>query len=223
MLGLNSCGDAPQKNEEPEKIEELVGVPFTRFTKQDTCLFITHKIEEYDLWKAAFDLAEGVREKNGITTLNVYQDLLDPHMSMVLTNVDDIKKAKDYITSADLEKSMAAAGVSGGMDLYWVRKRMEFTKPITDTILMFMSFSVVSYDRWENAFLQDYRDEPERDFQVLTVMQGVEDEGQVVMIYAVNDPEYVSKMEQNNSFRMKMLAAGVISYPVTYKLRPMPI
>jgi len=34
----------------------------------------------------------------------------------------------------------------------------------------------------------------------------------------VNDHDYVQKMESNNSFQMKMLAAGVVSYPTIYKL-----
>ena len=118
---------------------------------------------------------------------------------------------------------MSNAGVVGALDLYWMTNKLQYTQSVSDSIVMFMSFKVINYDRWEDAFLQDYRDEPDRDFQVSNVMRGVEDEGQVSMIFAVNDPDYVKKMEKDNVFRAKMLAAGVISYPVTYKLVSMPI
>ena len=50
--------------------------------------------------------------------------------------------------------------------------------------------------------------------------EGIDEPNHVHMIFQVNDPNYVQKMEKNNAFRMKMLAAGVVSYPVTYKFLP---
>jgi len=203
--------------------ETTVGTPFTRMVVHDTCLFIAHTIKDYDVWKASFELAQPVREKHGIKALNVYREKNDSSLALVYTEVQHLKKAKDYITSPNLQSSMSNAGVVGAMDLYWMSNKLQYTEEVSDSIMMFMSFKVINYDRWENAFLQDYKDEPNRDFQVANVMRGVEDDGQVSMIFAVNDPDYVKKMEKDNVFRAKMLAAGVISYPVTYKLLSMPI
>jgi hypothetical protein len=83
---------------------------------------------------------------------------------------------------------------------------------------MFMSFKVIKYDRWQQAFLEDYKEDNTRNFQVLKVMQGVENDDEVALLFVVNDPDYVKKMEGNGAFRMKMIQAGVISYPVIYKL-----
>ena len=224
FLSACSGGEGEKEDKEiPGADETMAGTPFTRSVGHDTCLFIAHTIKDYDVWKASFDLAEPVREKHGIHALNVYRELNDSSLALVYTEVTHLKKAKDYITSPNLQESMSAAGVMGAMDLYWMSNKLQYTSPVTDSILMFMSFKVISYERWENAFLQDYRDEPDRDFQVSNVMRGVEDDSQVSMIFAVNDPDYVKKMEKDNVFRAKMLAAGVISYPVTYKLVSMPI
>lgn len=226
ILTLTSCGGGAEeevKDDTNTTDESIANTPFSRSFDHDTCLFIAHTVKDYDTWKAAFELAEPVREKHGIKTLSVYREENDSSLALVYTNVDHLENAKEYITSQDLQMSMENAGVVGAMDLYWMVNQLKYTSDITDSILMFMSFKVIDYDRWEKAFLQDYKDEPERDFQVRRVMRGIEDDGQIAMIFAVNDPDYVQKMEKNNAFRAKMLASGVISYPVTYKLVNMPL
>lgn len=221
-----SCGDQPEENTEAAEgdLVAIEGVPFNRMVAPDTFLFIAHKVEDYDVWKASFELAQPIREKHGIKATKIYKDKTDTNVVLVLTIVTDIEEAKDYITSEDLQSSMEAAGVVGAMDLYWMESQLAYSKTITDSLLMFMSFNVMNYDRWESAFLDDYKVETgNRDFQVNQVLQGIDDPGEVCMMFAVNDPDYVQKMEKNNAFRMKMLAAGVVSYPVTYNLREMPI
>lgn len=219
-----ACGSGKSHEEKLEaESTELQGVPFTRKVKYDTVLFLAHRVADYDVWKASFDLAQPVRQKHGVNVLDVYRDQKDTNLILVNTNISDLKKAKEYVTSDDLQKSMTASGVQGDMDLYWLTQEMNYTKPVTDTVLFFMSFNVMKYDRWENSFLEDYRTQPDRDFQVINVMRGIENEGMVAMIFAVNDHDYVQKTEKDNAFRAKMLAAGVISYPVTYKLRKMPL
>ena len=137
---------------------------------------------------------------------------------MVLASIENVQQAKDYVTSDQLESSMQVAGVEGDIELQWIHQQLEYTETADDSILMFMSFKVVSYDRWENAFLDDYKTGESKDFEVTRVLQGVDDPGLVTMLFQVNDHDYVQKMESNNSFRMKMLAAGVVSYPTIYKL-----
>lgn len=226
FIGLHSCGFESQSsdNENIAEIEaDLVNTPFTRNVRFDTCLLIAHKVKDYDVWKASFDLAQSVREKHGIYALNVFRERKDTSLALVYTKVTDLRSAKEYITSQNLQKSMETAGVIGAMDLYWMTQQLSGTETITDSIIMFMSFKVISYDGWEQAFLKDYKDEPERDNQVITVMRGIDNTNQVSMLFAVNDVDYVKKMEKNSSFRAKMLASGVISYPVSYRLLDMKL
>jgi len=216
--GSNAEGDQQDAND-----STVAGAPFIRPLEHDTSLIIAHAIQGFAPWKKAFDLAQPIREKYGIQTLHVYRGTIDTNMTMVFTTVQNTQRAREYITSPDLEDAMDTAGVAGDINAYWLHQTLRYTKPITDTVLMFMSFKVMSYDRWENAFLDDYREQPDRDFQVLSVLRGIDEPGMVYMFFAVNDPGYVEKMEKNNAFRMKMLASGVVSYPVTYRLSEVPI
>lgn len=201
----------------------LAGVPFTRPSGYDTSLVIAQTPQEYSRWKTAFDQARPDREKYGIQTQRIYREPADSGMAMVFTIVSNTKLARQYMDSENTKTAMSNAVIDGSLETYWLEETLHYTKPITDSILMFMSFKVMSYDRWEHAFLDDYRDQPDRDFQVLSVLRGIDEPHKVYMLFAVNDPSYVEKMEKNNAFRMKMLASGVISYPVTYTLDEVPI
>lgn len=216
---LIACGNTKTKTEEPLSTVETEGTPFKIDDSSDPELIIAHHVKEFELWKASFDLAESVREKYGIQTRKVYQGFVDTNLAVVAANVVNLDTARFYLNSEKLYKSMEMAGVKAEIETYYLQDRLHYTKAVTDTILMFMSFKVISYNRWQKAFLDDYKDDKSHDFQVIKVMQGVENEDQVAMLFVVNDPDYVKKMESNGAFRMKMIKAGVISYPVIYKLK----
>ena len=118
---------------------------------------------------------------------------------------------------------MAQVSHSEATMIYYLDQQLEYTLEANDTLTMFMSFKTLSYNRWEKAFLNDYREDPNRAFEVIRVFRGIEEPNHVHMLFKVNDPQYIEKSEQNNSFKMKMLAAGVVSYPVTYKLQGVDI
>jgi len=218
MSLMISCSNNSNTTEETTSTNLTDGTPFRVDENSDPELVIAHHVTEFELWKASFDLAESVREKYGIETKKVYQGTVDSSLAVVVANVENLDTARFYLNSEKLYKSMEMAGVKADIDMFYLQDRLHYTKTITDTILMFMSFKVISYDRWQNDFLDDYKGDAAHDFQVLKVMQGVENQDEVAMLFAVNDPDYVKKMESNSAFRMKMMKAGVISYPIIYKL-----
>lgn len=218
MSILIACGNKTTTMEESLSTIATEGTPFKLDDNSDPELIIAHHVKEFELWKASFDLAESVREKYGIETRKVYQGSVDTNLAVVVANVENLDTARFYLNSEKLYKSMEMAGVKAEIETYYLQDRLHYTKTATDTILMFMSFKVISYDRWQTAFLEDYKGDKSHDFQVIKVMQGVENKDQVAMLFVVNDPDYVKKMESNSAFRMKMMKSGVISYPVIYKL-----
>jgi arginine/lysine/ornithine decarboxylase len=219
VLAISFACSNKETNTDASNEEQITdGTPFNIVANRDPELVIAHQVEEYELWKASFDLAESVREKYGVVTKKVYQGIVDTSLTVVIANVENLDTAKFYLNSEKLYKSMENAGVKGKIETFYLQDRLEYKEEVTDTILMFMSFKVIKYDRWQQAFLEDYKEDNTRNFQVLKVMQGVENDDEVALLFVVNDPDYVKKMEGNGAFRMKMIQAGVISYPVIYKL-----
>lgn len=195
---------------------------FTKEFQGDTCLFIAHSITDFDLWNASFELAESVRSKHGLKTISIYRDLpfvaSEPMKVMVLTNVDDHGTALDYVTSEKLEESMKTAGVQGDMHVQWLAQTLEANDIVTDSLHYFMTFKVLSYDKWEAAFLSDDESAGSEAFHVQRVFRGVDNTDEVSLLFTSNDPDYVAKREGDGAFRMKMLSAGVVSYPKTFRM-----
>ena len=222
MLGtlLSGCGGEAEKDATTETESDL---PFEEDQEAHSCLIIGHRVKDFSTWKASFDLAEAVREKYGIRTRMVMQGYSDPNVAMVFTEVNDVNRAKEYVTSQNLKNSMEMAGVESKMDLYWLQSHLKASQPSERECIVYMSFRVRDYDKWKTAFLEDYRQEPQKDFDVLYVFQSIENPNEVSMIFAADNPDFVKAMESNNNFRMKMLASGVVSYPKTHLLRKKPV
>ncbi len=203
--------------------EDMTNVPFTRDVSIDTCLVIINELTDFCDWKKVFETMDGLRSTYGIEVVELFQGSQDTNLTVSLNNISSLEGADEFINSDKLNSSMNNVSFEDATKLHFLDQQLEYTLETNDTLTMYMTFKTLSYKRWEKAFLDDYREDPNRDFEVVRVFRGVDEPNHVHMIFKVNDPEYIEKSEQNNAFKMKMLAAGVVSYPVTYKLRDVKI
>ena len=203
--------------------EDMTNVPFTRDVSIDTCLVIINELTDFCDWKKVFETMDGLRSTYGIEVVELFQGSQDTNLTVSLNNISSLEGADEFINSDKLNSSMNNVSFEDATKLHFLDQQLEYTLETNDTLTMYMTFKTLSYKRWEKAFLDDYREDPNRDFEVVRVFRGVDEPNHVHMIFKVNDPEYIEKAEQNNAFKMKMLAAGVVSYPVTYKLRDVKI
>ena len=203
--------------------EDMTNVPFTRDVSIDTCLVIINELTDFCDWKKVFETMDGLRSTYGIEVVELFQGSQDTNLTVSLNNISSLEGADEFINSDKLNSSMNNVSFEDATKLHFLDQQLEYTLETNDTLTMYMTFKTLSYKRWEKAFLDDYREDPNRDFEVVRVFRGVDEPNHVHMIFKVNDPEYIEKSEQNNAFKMKMLAAGVVSYPVTYNLRDVKI
>ncbi len=205
-------------SEEVEQIVALEGVPFVREGIIDTTLVVIHESTDFCDWKSAYKTVSADFKANGLTKIAHYKGFLDTNLVVSVYGVDDLEKANAYIDSDKAWKTMQQVAKEDGIRFLLLDQSLAYTEPADDSIFHLMSFKTLKYDRWEEAFLKDYQDDPEHEFAVTNVFRGVENDNHIYMFFRVNDPMYVEKMEKNNALKMKMLAAGVISYPETYNL-----
>ena len=214
-----SCSSSTPSDEP----EDMTNVPFTRSVSIDTCLIIINESTDFCDWKEALVATDKLRSDYGIELVNLYQGSEDTNLTLSINSIVSLEQADDYVHSENLKNLMAQVSHSEATMLYYLDQQLEYTLEVNDTLTMFMSFKTLNYSRWEKAFLDDYREDPNRAFEVIRVFRGIEEPNHVHMLFKVNDPQYIEKSEKNNSFKMKMLAAGVVSYPVTYKLQGVDI
>jgi len=214
---------ACSSDESNAEMEDMTNVPFTRDVSMDTCLVIINESTDFCDWKKAFETIDDLRNKHGIEVIELFQGSQDTNLTLSINNISNLETADDFVHSDKLKAAMKDVSLSDGTKLHYLDQQLEYTLETNDTLTMYMTFKTLNYKRWEKAFLDDYREDPNRDFEVVRVFRGIEEPNHVHMIFKVNDPQYIEKTEKNNAFKMKMLAASVVSYPVTYKLQGVKI
>ena len=74
-------------------------------------LIIRHKIKDFAPWKKAFDGHAGAQKAAGLSNPRLFRSADDRNEIVILFDMQDVAKAKQFGSSADLKSTMAAAGV----------------------------------------------------------------------------------------------------------------
>jgi hypothetical protein len=85
-----------------------------------TNLLIRHRVSEFSSWKSAFDAHANARADAGLKDREVMRDLNDPNQVVLLFEVSDVRKAKEFCESLSLREAMQGAGVIDRPDLYFL-------------------------------------------------------------------------------------------------------
>jgi len=74
-------------------------------------LLTQHRVKDYDAWRPHFDGHEDTRRSYGITNPRVYRNADDPNDLVLLFDVTDLERAKEFGQSQELRSTMERAGV----------------------------------------------------------------------------------------------------------------
>lgn len=199
-------------------VEELEGVPFARTSGLDTTLVFIQDESDHVAVKQKMQELASAWKMQGVQRHEMYVTTSESNKVITFFALNDYNKAYNLVADESNLKPLLMQTNGSTIQTIMLDQELEYTRDADDTVLFFMSFKTMDYARWEKAFLDDFIEDPSKDFEVLKVFRGVDEPNEVYMFFLVNDPEYVQKMEKNNAFRMKMLASGVVSYPNTYRL-----
>ena len=70
------------------------------------------KLESYDRWKAVFDERSSVRKEMGSKEARLFGNLDNPNEVMILFDWDTMEKARNYLESETLRKTLKNIGVT---------------------------------------------------------------------------------------------------------------
>ena len=76
-----------------------------------TTIIVRHTVADFDKWKPFFEENRGFRESHGITDGSVYRDASAANDVVIVMQVEDLARAKEFVASPDLKKTMQQAGV----------------------------------------------------------------------------------------------------------------
>jgi hypothetical protein len=74
-------------------------------------LLTQHRVRDYEEWRPHFDRHEQTRVSAGISNPRVYRNASDPNDLVLLFDVADVERAKQFGQSQDLRETMEQAGV----------------------------------------------------------------------------------------------------------------
>ena len=80
---------------------------------------ITHKVKDYDAWKKEFDSHKADRMAAGLQDRAISYEMGNKNMVTVVFQINDMEKAKAFMSSKDLKDKMAAAGVEGAPMIWY--------------------------------------------------------------------------------------------------------
>jgi hypothetical protein len=83
-------------------------------------IIIRHKVKDFAAWKPAFDGHKSIQTAAGLSNPRLFRSADDPSEVVVLFDAQDLGKAKEFVSSADLKSAMQAAGVKDKPDIYFL-------------------------------------------------------------------------------------------------------
>jgi heme-degrading monooxygenase HmoA len=79
---------------------------------------VRHKVADYDKWKTAFDEHGAARKASGMSGHQLWRNIDDPNELLILVEVDDLEKVRQFVQSEDLREAMQRSGVADQPDMY---------------------------------------------------------------------------------------------------------
>ena len=83
-------------------------------------LLVRHKVSDFSKWKSAYDAHSPARKEAGLREEHLLRNMDDPNEVILLFELKDLGKAKEFGASANLREAMQDAGVVDKPDLYFL-------------------------------------------------------------------------------------------------------
>ena len=90
-------------------------------------VLVRHKVQDYAKWKPIFDQRGATRQASGSQGGRLLRNAHDPNEVVVLFEWDDLEKARQFWSSADVRQTMQRAGVADQPDIYFLEEVEPFT------------------------------------------------------------------------------------------------
>jgi len=83
-------------------------------------LLVRHRVADYGKWRPVFDDHAPFRAEHGSTGGQVFRNADDPAEVVMLFEVDDLDRAREFVRSDELREAMQSAGVVDQPDVYFL-------------------------------------------------------------------------------------------------------
>jgi hypothetical protein len=213
ILFFASCSGSGSEDKKATDTTATPPPPPQPFKPFDVAV-ITHKVKNFDKWKAAYLSHDSVRKAYGLTDAGLGRGSQDSNMVTVTELVSDVKKAKEFSMLPNLKEAMQKGGVVGAPTFDFIHViRYDSSKADNNNRLEIVH-KVKDFDAWLKAF--DNEGSATRAGYGMVdkgLARGVDDSTMVYILFVVTDT--AKAMARGNSPELKkiMTDAGVVGAP----------
>ena len=84
-------------------------------------LICRNKVADFDRWKRVFDSHAEAQRTSGLRVQHVWRNIDDPGEVLMLFQVDNLKKARAFVSSPKVPEAQQASGLIDKPEMYFVR------------------------------------------------------------------------------------------------------
>lgn len=176
-------------------------------------LSISHEVSDYDSWKALFDKFNTDRIEAGIIDLFVKQNINNTNSITIFSKVEDLEKAKAFMSSPTLKEAMTKAGVITQPEIVFYKSSAEYEPINTSALITTITHSVSDFSTWKNTYeaAKELRNNAGISDNLLLISHS--NENVVTVLGSSPSAEKFEKFMSNPGLKETMEKAGVTSKP----------
>ena len=223
---VSACNDGGSKDEASAdttaKASPDSNVPAavnTIVTTPQSMMVATHKVADFDKWKASYDEHDSIRLANGIHNYVIGRGLLDENMVLVSVKVDDMEKAKAFAKDASLKKAMQKGGVIGTPTFSFVTIEWQDTATISAPFRSRSNFVVKDWAAWQKNFLEGKQERLDNGIIDRAFGHDASNDKNVVLVTAITDTAKAFAYYKSDALKKRREAGGVIGEPKRFLYR----
>jgi quinol monooxygenase YgiN len=174
---------------------------------------VTHRVADYDAWKAAFDQHAEARRSAGVIAHHINRDTDDPNLVSIYLAGADRSKLEAFFGSDDLKSTMANAGVEGAPTITLMEPVEDQTQKRDPLYGMIVVHPVADFDSWKKVY--DQVDALRREHGIIghAVNRSIADSNLVIVYHQAETLEALRAFASSPELENAMESAGVAGPP----------
>lgn len=176
-------------------------------------MVVTHKVADFDKWKASYDQHDSVRTAFGVHSYVIARMVNDPDKVLVAVKADDADRAMAFSTDPSLKAAMKDGGVTGTPDMRLYKVVYDATNDIPIDTRVLRNITVKDWDAWKAAFESSRQLRLENGIEDRSYGYDVNDNHKVMVVLALTDSAKADAFLKSAEMKKNMKDAGVVGKP----------
>lgn len=176
-------------------------------------LSVSHEVADYTKWKAEFDEHVSIRVEAGIKDIFAKRDINNTNSVTVFFEVNDLNKAKAFVSSPNLKEAMTKSGVITDPVFVFYKSDAECAAIDASGLVNIITHSVKDFSAWKREY--DAGEELRKNAGIHdnVILRSLADENSITVLGSSSSAEKLFKFMSNPELKAAMEKAGVISKP----------